>query len=131
MSMRERGFTLLELLIALAIVSIGVLATLRALAMVTNGAADLRERRLAEWAAQNRLAELRALRHFPKVGASDTAITQGGRQFRLRLDVTATPNPRFRRVDIRVFAVDNAFGGTFGATSAQAHLADFVVEPAR
>jgi general secretion pathway protein I len=103
MARHRRGFTLLEVLIALAILSIGVLAAMRALVMVTQSAADLRDRQLAEWVAQNHLAELRALGAFPSIGTREGVEVQAGANFRWLEEVKATPNPLFRRVDVQVF----------------------------
>ena len=121
--MRALGFTLLEVLIALAIVSIGVLATLRAVGMVTTSVDELRNRQLADWAAQNRLAELRAQGLFPGIGVNAREVTQGGQRFRVREEIKTTPNPLFRRVDIRVFAN--------GGEHAVSQLTGFVVQPLR
>jgi general secretion pathway protein I len=103
MARHRRGFTLLEVLIALAILSIGVLAAMRALVVVTQSAADLRDRQLAEWVAQNHLAELRALAVFPAIGTREGVAVQAETNFRWLEEVKATPNPLFRRVDVRVF----------------------------
>jgi general secretion pathway protein I len=120
---RNRGFTLLEVLVALMILSIGVLAVMRALTMVTHSAAELRDRQLADWVAQNRLAELRVQGLFPAIGTGEGVVVQAGRSFRWRQEVKATPNPLFRRVDVRVFAEsgDNAL----------AQLSGFAVRPLR
>lgn len=120
---RKRGFTLLEVLVALAILSIGVLAAMRALTMVTQSAAELRDRQLADWIAQNRLAELRAQGVFPAIGTGEGVAVQAGRSFKWQQEVKPTPNPLFRRVDVRVFADsgDNAL----------AQLSGFAVQPLR
>lgn len=118
-----RGFTLFEVLVALAIMSIGVLATMRALGMVAQATAGLRDRQLAIWVAQNRLAEIRALGLFPPVGASDGTAVQGRQTFRWRQEVSATPNPLFRRVDVHVFQEES--------DTAVAVLSGFAVQPLR
>ncbi len=120
---RALGFTLLEVLIALAIVSIGVLATMRAVGMVTTSVDDLRNRQLADWVAQNRLAELRAQGLFPGIGVTAREVTQGGQRFRLQEEIKTTPNPLFRRVDVRVFANSGEH--------ALSQLTGFVVQPLR
>lgn len=120
---RQQGITLFEVLVALAIMSIGVLAAMRALAMVTQASASLKERQLATWVAQNRLAEIRALGQFPPIGSSEGTAVQASQSFRWRQDVSATPNPLFRRVDVRVFSHDS--------DSALAKLSGFAVQPLR
>lgn len=97
-----RGFTLLEALVALAILAIALSATFRALGATALSAAQLRERTLADWVAQNRLAELRAGGQFPALGRSEGSARQANREFRWRELVRSTPNPLFRRVDVTV-----------------------------
>lgn len=96
------GFTLLEVLIALAVLSIGVLAGMRAIGMSVESAQEAHRRQLAQWAAQNRLAEMRAYALFPPVSVNEQVVTLGKQRFRVREEVRATPNPLFRRVDVRV-----------------------------
>ena len=64
----RQGFTLVEVLVALAIVSIALMAALRAAGQGTAAAGELRLRLLAGWVAENRLAEHRA-RAFPSRGS--------------------------------------------------------------
>lgn len=120
---RQRGLTLFEVLVALAIMSIGVLAAMRALAMVTHSTTDLKDRQLATWIAQNRLAEIRALGQFPPIGSSEGTAVQAGQSFRWRQEVSATPNPLFRRVDVQVLSHDGS--------GALAKLSGFAVQPLR
>ncbi len=106
-SLRTQGFTLVEVLVALAIVSIALLAALRASAVGTTGTADLRTRTLAGWVAQDLLAEHRALEDWLPVGSRRGHARQGGLEFNWREDVTATQHAAFRRVDVLVFAPDD------------------------
>jgi general secretion pathway protein I len=62
---RPAGFTLIEILVAVAILAVALAATTRAASIATDGAMETRERLLATWAAENRLAELRARKVFP------------------------------------------------------------------
>ena len=97
-----RGFTLLETLVALAIVAIALTSALRAMGATAQSAGELRDRTLALCVAQNRLAELRARRAWPPVGRSEGRAVQGVDTFVWRQQVGATPNPLFRRVEVRV-----------------------------
>ena len=121
---RHSGFTLIEVLVALVIFAIGVMAALRALGVAAGGVDDLRQRLVAGWVAQNRLVEMRVAGKFPAIGANESETTMAGRQLFWREDIRATPNPLFRRVDVKVYAVK-------GDSHALAQLSGFAVEPLR
>ena len=101
------GFTLIEVLVAVAIVSIALLAALRAAGQGTSNAGELRSRLLAGWVAENRLAEHRARGAWLPLGMERGAGRQGGVEFAWREEVTAMPNPDFRRVDVFVYAASD------------------------
>jgi len=98
------GFTLIEVLVALAIISIALLAALRAAGQGTNSFGELRARLLAGWAAENLLAEQRARGAWLPLGIQRGTVRQGGIEFAWREEIIATPNAAFRRVDVFVFA---------------------------
>lgn len=98
----DRGFTLLEVLVALAILAVALAAGLRALSSSTLSAEGLRERMLADWVAQNRLAELRASGEFPDFGVLEGEAEQAGRRYRWHQHTQPTPNALFRRIDLQV-----------------------------
>lgn len=99
---RARGFTLIEVLVALAIVGITLAAGLRAAGSVTDNAQRLADVTAAQWCADNQLTDLRLSRQFPGVGDGDFACEQLGRVYRGQLRTRPTPNPNFRRVDALV-----------------------------
>jgi len=117
---RQSGFTLIEVLVALAIVSIALMSALRAAGQGTNNLGELRSRLLAGWVAENLLAEHRARRDWLPQGIQRGTEREGGLDFAWREEVIATPNPSFRRVDVRVFA-------TAEESHTLAHLTGFVV----
>jgi len=96
---RERGFTLLEVLVALAVVAIALGAGLRATGVLTDNAARLAEVMAAQWCADNQLTALRLSHTFPGVGDADFSCDQLGRSYAGKLVTQTTPNPSFRRVD--------------------------------
>jgi general secretion pathway protein I len=97
-----KGFTLLEVLIALAILAIALAAAVRATSTATDNTTELKSRLLANWIAQDRLAGHIATRSFPSAGESEGVSEQAKLRFRWREDVSQTPNPAFRKIDIRV-----------------------------
>lgn len=103
-SLKGRGFTLLEVLIALAILAIGLAAAMRAIGVATNSSFELKQRLLAQWVAQNRAAELRARSLWPDPGISEGEAEQAGQSFSWKQNVSTTPNAAFRRVEIKVSA---------------------------
>ena len=99
---RARGFTLIEILVAVAILAVALAATTRAAGVATDGARETRERLLATWAAENRIAELRARGVFPDTSTTSFATEEGGLSLAVEETVSETPNPTLRRVDLAV-----------------------------
>jgi general secretion pathway protein I len=98
-----RGFTLIEVLVALGIVAIALVAGLQASAALTNNAQRQNDVLLAHVCAENELVRLKLAKQLPSVGEADQPCEQAGQAFVTRLKVSPTPNPNFRRVDAQVF----------------------------
>jgi general secretion pathway protein I len=103
MNRRVRGFTLIEVLVALSIVAVALVAGLQASAALTNNAQRQGDVLLAHLCAENELVRLKLAKQLPPVGDSDQACEQAGHSFVVRVRVAPTPNPSFRRVDAQVF----------------------------
>lgn len=97
-----KGFTLIEILIAVAILAVALAATTRAASVATDGALETRQRVLATWAGENRIAELRARAIFPPVATSRLTTDEGGLALVIDETVTETPNFAIRRVDLAI-----------------------------
>lgn len=99
---RQSGFTLIEVLVALAIVAVTLGAGVKAAGSLTNNTARLAEVTAAQWCADNHLTTLKLSGLFPSVGTGDFSCEQLGRVYALKQVVRPTPNPNFRRVDAQV-----------------------------
>lgn len=101
---KNSGFTLLEVLVALAILAIGLVAAIRAGIASSDTASALRDRQLAGWVAENQLALLRARRSAIAVGEHGGETTMAGQSFAWQVSVKSLPYTALRQVDITVSA---------------------------
>ena len=106
MPQSERGFTLLESLVALAILAIALAAVLRATSASTGHVEALRQRLLADWVAQNRIALHAGRGDWLPTGSQQGEETQAGIKYLWREEISTTPNPAFRRIVVSVAAYD-------------------------
>lgn len=103
---RGMGFTLLEVLVALTIVSIGLTAALRATGVGTDAVGEYRNHLLALWLTQNIIAERTARQDWPAPGLFSEEREFASGRFVVRQEVKTTPNPFFRRLEVFVAARD-------------------------
>lgn len=104
---RPRGFTLLEVLVALVIVGTALGAGLRAVGSLTQNSAGLRTAMMATWSAENRLVQIRLAREFPEIGKRSFECPQGDLRLMCQEEVFTSPNPLLRRVEVSVFDAQN------------------------
>jgi general secretion pathway protein I len=101
------GFTLLEVLVALVIVGTVLGASLRAVASLAQNSSRLRATMMANWSAENRLAQIRLGHEWPELGERSFPCPQGELALLCEEHVIGTPNPSFRRVEVLVFEPNN------------------------
>lgn len=102
--MKPRGFTLVEVLVALAIVAVALFASVRAVGVMAQSGAELKVRMLAQLSARNQIALLRATGAFPALGVANYGCPQGRIELICRQETKGTPNEFFRRVEVRVYS---------------------------
>lgn len=100
----QQGFTLIEVLVAVGIVGVALLAGLQASSALIRNAQRQSDVTLAQLCAQNELVRMRLSNQMPAIGNSTVNCMQANQQLQVQLNVLPTPNPSFRRVDAQVFA---------------------------
>ena len=99
----QNGFALIEVLVGLAVLSIAMLAGLRAIANGADTQLAVSQRTMALWSADNTLINLRASRAWPELGTTTFSCPQATYVFVCQRKVLSTPNPAFRRVEVTVY----------------------------
>ena len=94
-----RGFTLIEVMVALGIVAIALVAGLKVTAALATNAQRQSDMLLAQLCTDNALVALRLSGQLPALGETRAACEQAGQVFEVTLAVATTPNPNFHRVD--------------------------------
>lgn len=97
-----RGFTLIEVLVALVIVAVGMAALLGTLSSAADSSIYLRDKTFAEWIALNRVSELRLGAKRPTKGKSSGEIDYAGRKWRFEQEIVETNVPGVLRIDVKV-----------------------------
>lgn len=102
---RARGFTLIEVMVAMVIVAVALPALLLILYQQIDGIAHLRDRSLASWIASNKLAEIRLINRQSgrlAVGMIEGEVELGSREWFWKVQTAETELPEFYRVTISV-----------------------------
>lgn len=119
---RTDGFTLVEVLVALAVISAVLGALVHSAGSTASNAGRLRDRTIAEWVAANKLAEMQLLATFPAVGSKTGSEEVFGTKWYWKTLVQKVEDDDLRRVDIEVRKTEDAGNSVFT-------LAGFVNHP--
>jgi general secretion pathway protein I len=106
-SRKRSGFTLLEVLVALLVLALALLALSRTAANQVDAFGAMRERAIAGWLAADVLAQTKLATPFPAVGTNDGRRRFGGRDWHYDVVVQGTPVASIRRIDVHVYAPDD------------------------
>ena len=104
------GFTLVEVMVALAIVALSLAAVAAAVSQMLDASNAMKERTYAAWIAHNKIAELRLSNVVPEVSESSGDITYAGREWAWEAVVSETGVENLYRVDVTVSAADSEVG---------------------
>ena len=123
--MRNRGFTLIEVLVALALVATAITALLASATLMARQSGQFEQLSFAQWTAANVLTELKLVEPYPPVGERQGRGSLGPYPFHWSVVVQNTPEPGIRRIDVRVFGGEQAVTDESPITS----LSGFALEP--
>lgn len=102
----SRGFTLLEIMVALAVLALAMGALVKTSSDYTSNQTYLRERTMTLWVARNVLVQHQLKHQWPRVGERKGSAEMGGQEWDWRAKISQTEEPKLRRIDIEVRAVD-------------------------
>jgi general secretion pathway protein I len=120
---RQLGFTLLEILVALAVLALAMGAVIKAASDYTASQAHLRDRTMATWVARNVLAEFQARGDWPSVGEQKGTAEMGSREWRWLARTSQTDEAELRRLDVEVRPEDS------DTTEPLTTLSGFLIQP--
>lgn len=104
---RSRGFTLVEVIVALMIIAVALAAAISAASATVYNAAGLQERTFAHWVAMNKLTELQIMKEWPAPHKTDGSTLMAEHEWFWTMDVIETEDKTVRKVEIAVRANDN------------------------
>lgn len=99
---RASGFTLVEVMVALAIAALGLAAVAASVSQMVDAAISMQQRSYANWIAQNKIAELRLANVVPEVSSTSGQVQYAGMDWDWRADISETGVENLFRVDVTV-----------------------------
>jgi len=100
--MKCRGFTLIEVLVALVIVALSLTALAASMSQMIDAATTMRDRTYASWIAQNKIVEMRLANVIPEVATTSGELEYGNATWEWRAVVSETGIENFMRIDVSI-----------------------------
>lgn len=108
---KQKGFTLLEVMLAMFVFSISAMGVYTVLQQNTVNTGRLEEKTFAHFVAMNTFAELQVAPTWPGLGKKDKSVDMANRKWWVETEVTKTPSKYLRKVEIRVSLKSEDMGG--------------------
>ena len=108
----QKGFTLLEVMIALFIVAVALGGVIKVMTNATSNASRLTSKTFAQWVALNQMAELRLMQEWPK-GESKGEQEMAGRKWKWVQKVIATEDKNIKRIELSVWSENESDGNPY------------------
>ncbi|RKZ92432.1 MAG: type II secretion system protein GspI [Candidatus Parabeggiatoa sp. nov. 1] len=102
-NIKKQGFTLLEVLVALAVLAIALAAAIKVTTENTENTRYLRDRTLAHWVAMNELTEIQVLEKWPALGKKEGTAMMAEREWYWVVKISETVDEELRRLDVQVY----------------------------
>lgn len=121
-----RGFTLVEVLVAVAVLALTLGTFIAGGSRYADNARYLQDRTLALWVARNRMVEYHIAEEWPDTGNEEDTESMGGREWEWHAEISESPDPAVRRIDISVHRINPATDEA--SEDAVANLSGFITQ---
>ena len=115
---KSQGFTLIEVIVALAIVAIAMGAVMSSVTANIGNAAALKERSIAHWVAMNKMAEMQVSKAYPRGRRSNETIEMAGVEWHVQVEKSAmkldalkefgADTNKYKQIDVQVRLAEDA-----------------------
>jgi len=103
----EKAFTLIEIMVALAIIALTMGAIIENTTASTRNALYLQEKTIATWIAMNQISLVRARREWTSVSNKKGEVEMANREWIWKMQILKTDDPNMRRLNVDVYLADN------------------------
>ncbi len=123
---KNKGFTLLEVLVALAVFAVAAIALMQVSESQLQLSARLEDKTFAHWVALNMVTEMQANQDWPDLGEQTGKVSMAGRDWKIIVKTLATPMSHVRRIDVAVGVAPQDFTQTMETITV---LSGFIEQP--